>query len=98
MGPNFVAFLHEVLFFIDRLSCLARATGRLSWRVSEKKNYSNKAEEIASLDMGARNQYSYISFLGGFIEGILIVNFCGRFPHCWFWLRGKLVVYHSIVQ
>ena len=33
---NSVAFLHEVVFFIDRLSCLARATGRLSWRVSTK--------------------------------------------------------------
>ena len=35
---NSVGFLHEVVLFIDRLSCLARTTGRLSWRVSEKKN------------------------------------------------------------
>ena len=49
-----VAFLHEVVFFIDRLSCLARATGRLLWGVSEKKTL-NEAVEIASLDMGARN-------------------------------------------
>ena len=33
---NSVAFLHEAVFFIDRPSCLARTTGRLSWRVSEK--------------------------------------------------------------
>ena len=31
-----VAFLREVVFSIDQLGCLARATGRLSWRVSEK--------------------------------------------------------------
>ena len=30
----------------------------------------NDAEEIASLDMGARNQYSSINFLGEFIESI----------------------------
>ena len=35
--------------------------------------------EIASLDIGARNQYSYINVLGGFIEGISIVNFVGNF-------------------
>ena len=40
---NSVAFLHEVVFFIDRPSCLARATGRLLWRVSEKKK--NKSGE-----------------------------------------------------
>ena len=43
--------------------------------------------------MGARNQYSSISFVGGFIEGISIVNFCRRFLHCCFWLQGKLVEY-----
>ena len=51
--------------------------GRLSWRVSEK--IFNEAEEIASLGMGARNQYSSINFLGGFIEGISIVNFLSDF-------------------
>ena len=50
--------------------------GRLSWRVSEK--IFNEAEEIASLGMGARNQYSSINFLGGFIEGISILNFSVR--------------------
>ena len=38
---------------------------------SFRKKYSNEAEEIASLNMGARNQYSSINFLGGYIEGIL---------------------------
>ena len=33
---NSAAFLHDVVFFIDRPSCLARTTGMLSWRVSEK--------------------------------------------------------------
>ena len=41
------------------------------WRVSEK--IFNEAEEIASLNKGARNQYSSINFLGGFIEGILYI-------------------------
>ena len=77
------------------ISCLARATGRLSWRVSEK--IFNEAEEIASLDMGARNQYSSINFLGWFIEGISIVNFSGRFLHCCVWLRGKLVEYPRLL-
>ena len=35
----------------------------------QKKKF-NEAEEIASVNMGARNQYSSINFLGGFIEGI----------------------------
>ena len=65
---------------------------------SFRKKYSNEAEEIASLDMGARNQYSSINFRGGFIDGISIVNFCGRFLHCCFWLRRKLVEYQSIVE
>ena len=37
----------------------------------------NEAEEIASLDIGAKNQYSSINFLGGFIEGISMVIFLG---------------------
>ena len=65
-----VAFLHDAVFFIDRpSSCMARTTGRLSWRVIEKK-LINEAEEIAGFNMGARNQYSSINFLGGFIESI----------------------------
>ena len=48
---------------------MARTTGRLSWRVIEKKLII-EAEEIASFNMGARNQYSSINFLGGFIESI----------------------------
>ena len=44
---------------------------------------------MASLDMGAKNQYSSINFFGGFIEGISIVNFCGRFLHRCFWSRGE---------
>ena len=32
----------------------------------QKKKKFNGAEEIANLDMGARNQYSSINFLGGF--------------------------------
>ena len=51
-----------------------------------KKKYLNEAEEVAR-GLGTMN------FLGGFIEGISIVNFCGRFLHYCFWLRGKLVEY-----
>ena len=35
-----------------------------------RKKLFNEAEEIASLDMGARNQYSSINFLGEFIESV----------------------------
>ena len=34
------------------------------------KSIFNDAEEIESLDMGARNEYSSINFLGEFIESI----------------------------
>ena len=34
------------------------------------KKIFNETEEIASLNMGARNQYFSIHFLGGFMEGI----------------------------
>ena len=48
---------------------------------SFRKKLFNEAEEIASLEMGAKNQYSSINFLGGFIDGISIVNmiFVGDF-------------------
>ena len=55
---------------------------------SFRKKIFNKAEEIASLDMGARNQYSSINFLGGFIEVLSMVNFLGRFLHL-FLVAGK---------
>ena len=48
---NSVAFLHEVVFFIDRPSCLARATARLLWRVSEKK-YSTKPRKSQAFTWG----------------------------------------------
>ena len=35
-----------------------------------QKKIFNETEESASLDMGARNQYSSINFLGEFIESI----------------------------
>ena len=37
---------------------------------SFRKKIFNEAEEIESLDMEGRNQYSSINFLGGFIESI----------------------------
>ena len=48
----------------------------LAWPVREgcreelQDKIFNEAEEIASLNMGAWNQYSSINFLGGFIESI----------------------------
>ena len=62
-----------------------------------QKKKLNEAEEIASLNRGARYQYSSINFLGRLIKGISIVNFCGRFLHCCFWLRGKLVEYPRLL-
>ena len=68
-GPagNSVAFLHNVVFFIDRPAWLVQqedSRGEL-----QKKRF-NEDEEIASRNMGTRKQYSSINFPGGFIEGI----------------------------
>ena len=51
----------------------------------------NEAKEIASLDMGARNQYSSINFLGGLSigEGISIVNFLWAISTLLFLVAGK---------
>ena len=40
-----------------------------------QKKYSTEVEEIASLDVGARNQYSFINFLGEFIENANVRDF-----------------------
>ena len=53
------------------------------------KKIFNGAEEIARLDMGARNQYSSINFLSGFIEGISMVNIFGAISTLLFWVAGK---------
>ena len=63
-----------------------------------QKKIFNEAEEIASLNMGATNQYFSIDFLGGFIErisSIFIAN-VREFYTC-FWLRGKLVEYPRLL-
>ena len=62
--------------------------GRLLWIVSEKKIF-NEAEEITSLDMGARNQYSSINFLGGIIAGISMVIFWGAISILLFLVVGR---------
>ena len=56
---------------------------------SFRKKIFNKAEEIASLDMGARNQYSVINFLGGFIEGVSMLNFFGAISTLLFLVVGR---------
>ena len=55
----------------------------------KKKKMFNKAEEIAGLDIGAKNQYSSINFLGGFIEGISMVIFRGEISTLLFLVAGK---------
>ena len=54
-----------------------------------RKKQFNEAEEIANLDMRAKNQYSSINFLGGFIEGISIVNFLWAISALLFLVAGK---------
>ena len=51
--------------------------GLVAWPIQREvcrgkfqKKIFNEAEEIASLNMVARNQYSSINFLGGFIESM----------------------------
>jgi len=65
---NSVAFLHEVVFYIDRPAWPVQEDSRGEF---QKKRF-NEAEEIASRIMGAKKQYSSINFLGGFIEGIFL--------------------------
>ena len=55
--------------------------------VSEKN--IQRSQESASLDMGAKNQYSSINFLGGFIEGISIVIFLWAISTLLFLVGGK---------
>jgi len=64
---NSVAFLHEVVFFIDRPAWPVQQEDS---RGEFQKKRLNDAEGIASRNMGARKQYSSINLLGGFIEGI----------------------------
>ena len=42
----------------------------MQWEVCRGEFQKNEVKEIASLDMGARNQYSSINFLGRFVEVI----------------------------
>ena len=51
---------------------MAAATERFVVEGFRKKKF-NEAEEIASLNMGATNQYSSINFVGEFIESISLV-------------------------
>ena len=59
---------------------------QVAWPGKFQEKIFNEAKEIAILDMGAKKHYSSINFLGEFFEGTSIVNFCGRFLHCCFWL------------
>ena len=57
---NSVAFLHEVVFFTDQLSCLARATGRLSRRISAT-NMQTKPRKSQALTWGLGTNTDQIS-------------------------------------
>ena len=54
---------------IDLLAWPVQGNGKVVVESFRKKIF-NKAEEITSLNMGARKQYSSVNFLGGFIESI----------------------------
>ena len=57
---------------INLLTWPVQRNGKVVVESFRKKKF-NEAEEIASLKMGARNQYSSINFLGGFIESIAYI-------------------------
>ena len=56
--------------FSSSIDLVAWPVQREGCRGGFQKRVFNEAEKIASLNMGARNQYSSINFLGGFIESI----------------------------
>ena len=56
--------------FSSSFDLVAWPVQREGCRGGFQKRVFNEAEEIASLNMGARNQYFSINFLGGFIESI----------------------------
>ena len=56
--------------FSSSIDLVAWPVQREECRGEFQKKVCNEAEEIASLNMGARKRYSSINFLGGFIESI----------------------------
>ena len=56
--------------FSSSIDLVAWPVQREGCRGEFQKKIFNEVEEIASLNMWARNQYSSINFLGGFIESI----------------------------
>ena len=58
--------------FSSSIDVVAWPVQREGCRGEFQKKIFNEAEEIASLNMRARSQYSSINFLGGFIESIHI--------------------------
>ena len=59
----------------------------------------NEAEEIASLNMGARNQYSSINFLGQSVSKVYLKFFCLIYviSTLFFLVAGKLVEYPRLL-
>ena len=67
-------FLHDVVFVIDRHSCVARSKGKFleeSFRTNV-----NETGKITSFNTDTRNKRSTMIFYGGSVEGI--VNFEAR--------------------
>ena len=65
-------FLHDVVFIIDRLSCVARLTGKVS-RGSFRTNV-NETGKITSFNSATRNKRSTMNFYGGAVEGSEVVQ------------------------
>ena len=66
-------FAHNVLFLIDRHSCVTRSTGKLSRGKFQNKINVNDAGKVTSFGTARRNKRSPMNFNGGSVEGI--VNF-----------------------
>ena len=64
-------FLHDVVFLIDRHSCVARSTGKVSRRKFQNKMLTTR--KITTFSTATRNKHSPMNFKGGSFQGI--VNF-----------------------
>ena len=64
---DFVAFLYEVVFLIDRGIVVARPVQREDSCEEFQEQIFNEAEEIANCNVSTRKQYSSIKFHGGIL-------------------------------
>ena len=66
-------FAHNLVFLIDRHSCVARSTGKLSRGKFQNKMNVSEAGKVTSFGTATRNKRSPVNCYGGSVEGI--VNF-----------------------